>query len=127
VWEAKQVLTERKLYTRGEIHDLLGGGTQGYLPHKNGRVVAGCFGLKMNPEAPDVVLVGSGPQTVRWAEVLCEQEYPIPMFLKKQPNQWEYFGEYKVEDWTEDPADLAEYGQKAGRTNITRVLFLTRR
>ncbi len=120
------MLTMGQRYTREEIHDLLGGGVQGYLPHKNGRVVAGCFGLKMNPEAPNVVLVGSGPQTMRWAKVLCKQEYPIPMFIKKQTNKWKYVGDYKVEDWTEDPADLAEYGQRAGRTNITRVLFLTR-
>ncbi len=120
------MLTEGKLYTRDEIHGLLGGGIQGYLPHKNGRVVAGCFGLKMNPEAPDVVLVVSGPETIRWAKVLCEQEYPVPTFLKRQASQWEYVGEYRVDGWTEYPADLAEYGQRAGRTNITRVLFLTR-
>ncbi len=81
------MLTEGKLYTRNEIHDFLGGGIQGYLPHKNGRVVAGCFGLKDNLEAPDVVLVGSGPMTVRWAKVLCEQEYSIPIFLKKRTNE----------------------------------------
>ncbi len=120
------MLTEGKLYTRNEIHDLLGGGIQGYLPHKDGKVVAGCFGLKRNPEAPDVVLVGSGPETVRWAKVLCEQEYPVPVFAKQQPNEWKYVGEYKVKDWTEDPADLQEYGERAGRTGITRVLFLTR-
>jgi hypothetical protein len=117
------VLTEGKLYTRNEIHDLLGGGIQGYLPHKNGRVVAGCFGLKMNPKAPGVVLVGSGPQTIRWAKVLCEQEYPIPMFVKKQTNEWKYVGDFKVEDWTEDPEKLAEYGQRTGRTGLTGVLF----
>ncbi len=120
------MLTQGKLYTRNEIHDLLGGGPQGYLPHKNGRVVAGCLGSKMNPEAPDVVLVGSGPQTVHWAKVFCEQDYPVPVFVKQQPNEWKHVGEYKVEDWTEDPADLQEYGEKAGRTGITRVLFLTR-
>ncbi len=102
------------------------GGIQGYLPHKNGKVVAGCFGLESNPEAPDVVLVGSGPQTVRWARVLCDQEHPIPVFIKRQPSQWEYVGEYSVDGCSEHSVDLAEYGRKAGRANITRVLFLTR-
>ncbi len=120
------MLTEGKLYTRNEIHDLLGGGIQAYLPHKDSEVVAGCFGLESNPEAPDVVLVGSGPETVRWARVLCEQGHPIPVFIKRQPSQWEYVGEYGVEYWTEDAAKLAEYGEKSGRRNLTRVLFLTR-
>lgn len=48
------------------------------------------------------------------------------MFLKKRTNEWRYVGEYKVEDWTEDPGRLAEYGRRAGRTNITRVLFLSK-
>ncbi len=35
-------------------------------------------------------------------------------------------GEYGVEDGTEDPARLAEYGEKSGRMNLIRVIFLTR-
>ncbi|PLS85521.1 MAG: hypothetical protein CYG60_12120 [Actinobacteria bacterium] len=121
------MLAEGKHYTRNEIHAVHGGGIQGYLPHKDGRVVAGCFGLKNNPEAPEVVLVGSGPQTMRWAEVLCGQEGPIPVFLKRRINEWEYVGEYEVDDWTEDPGRLAQYCQRSGRSGLTRVFFLSKR
>lgn len=120
------MLEEGHHYTREEIHDLLGGGIQDYLPHKNGQVVAGCFGLHRNPDAPETVLVGRGPQVRRWAGVFCEQGDPVPVFLKDEPSQWRYVGDYKVEGWTDDPADLAEHGKRSGRTNITRVLFLKR-
>jgi len=39
-------------YSRRQIHDLLGGGIQSYLPHKNGQVVCGCFRKDLNPLAP---------------------------------------------------------------------------
>lgn len=68
--------------------------SKGYLPHRDGEVAAGYFGLKRNPEALDVVLIGSGPETMRWAEALCEQGHPIPVFIKRQPSRWEYVGEY---------------------------------
>ena len=55
------MLKEGQYCSRDDIHDLLGGAKQPYLPHKNGHVVAGCFGPEKNPEAPRVVLVGSGP------------------------------------------------------------------
>ncbi len=31
-------------------------------------------------------------------------------------------GEYGVEDGTEDPARLAEYGEKSGRMNLTKAV-----
>ncbi len=43
-----------KTYTREEIHEMLGGDMQSYLPHKDGKVVCGCFRLDTNPDAPNV-------------------------------------------------------------------------
>jgi len=39
------VLEEGKLYTRREIHDLLGGEVQTYLPAKDGLVTCACLWL----------------------------------------------------------------------------------
>src|SRR4051812_28910981 len=41
------------------------GGLQDYLPHINGRVVAGCFSKDLNPQAPNVILPGTGPEIER--------------------------------------------------------------
>lgn len=39
-------------YTRNDIHELVGGSKQAYLPNKNGRVVAACLTKNYNPQAP---------------------------------------------------------------------------
>jgi len=111
-------------YSRKYIHDLLGGGIQDYLPHKNGQVVCGCFRKDLNPFAPDIILPGKGLEIMRWAKVFREQTYPIPIFIKQQSNAWEYVGKYKVESWTTDMAEIAKYAEYTGRNTITSVLFL---
>lgn len=114
-------------YTRSQIHDLIGGGLQDYLPHTSGRVVCGCFRKDTNPKAPEVVLPGNGPRIMKWARVFREQKQAVPIFIKKGVNSWEYVGDYAVDRWTEDPSDIVEHAKAAGRADVTSVLFLKRR
>lgn len=111
-------------YSRNEIHALIGGGTQDYLPHKNGRVVCGCFKPELQPEVPGIVLSGVGPGIERWARVFREQRDPVPIFLKRAINRWEYVGQYVVDRFSEDAAVIAEQARKTGRGEITTVLYL---
>jgi hypothetical protein len=120
-------LIEGHFYTREQIHDLLGGGVQDYLPHKNGRVVCGCFKKDTNPDAPNVVLPGDGPKIQKWAKVFREQNYPVPIFIKKDINKWEYVGDYQVKGWTDKSSDIFHYAKTSGRNDVTSVLFLERR
>jgi hypothetical protein len=113
-------------YTRDQIHDVVGGGIQDFLPHKNGQVVCGCFRRDTNPNAPDVILPGNGPDIQKWAKVFREQKYPVPVFIKKESNVWEYVGNYEVERWTDDPSEIARYAKSSGRKDVTSVLFLKR-
>ena len=55
-------------YTRGEIRQALGGDLSSSLPHRDGRVVWGCFRPDLNPDAPDVILSGRGPGIERRRE-----------------------------------------------------------
>jgi len=55
-------------YTRGEIRQALGGDLSSSLPHRDGRVVCGCFRPDLNPDAPDVILSGRGPGIERGRE-----------------------------------------------------------
>lgn len=112
-------------YTRREIAERLGGDWQSYLPHKNGRVVCGCFTPEMNPDAPDTVLVGDGPNVVESAQMLGAQVEPIPIFLKQQPNAWAYLGEYSAKYIT-NPAQVETLARAAGRLGVAGVLLLRR-
>jgi hypothetical protein len=70
------MLNVGSFYTRDQIHSRLGGGLQDYLPHKNLRVVCGCFRTDTNPAAPEVILPGIGPDIQKWARVFRNQKYP---------------------------------------------------
>ena len=113
-------------YTRSEISRLLGGSEVEYLPTENNRVVCGCFTLDHNPEAPMVVIPGTGKVIEREAKLFCAQNYPIPVFIKRRVNEWEYVGHYKVDKFSTDPAEIAAHhkGSITPLNKITRVIFL---
>ena len=83
-------------YTRDEIHEHLGGSKQTYLPTVSGHVVAVCVKPDLNPRAPNVVLCGNGPVIASAGAALANQHEPLPVFIKKATNRWEYQGTLKV-------------------------------
>lgn len=83
-------------YTRNEIHDSLGGSKQSYLPTVDGHVVAACVRKDLNPRAPYVILCGRGPIISTAGTALAHQKGPIPFFIKRAVNRWEYVGDFSV-------------------------------
>lgn len=115
-----------KSYKRRQISERLGGGEQDYLPHQNGRVTYGAFSRDLNPDAPLVILPGSGPEIEKWATVFASQDGDIPVFIKKRSNEWVYRGQYRCERMTRDPDEISAQAKKTGRTDISMVLYLSR-
>lgn len=97
-----------------------------YLPTDNKRVVCGCFTLDHNPEAPDIIIPGTGKVIEREAKLFCEQDHPVPIFIKRRPNEWEYVGHYKAVRFSTDPKDIAAHhkGSITPLSEVTRVIFL---
>lgn len=117
-----------KKYTRKEISEVLGGSEIEYLPSHNGHVVCGCFTIEHNPEAPNIIIPGSGKVIEREAEKFCQQKHPVPIFIKHRVNEWEYVGDYVVSDYSTDPNDIASHhnGSITPIDEVTRVIFLKR-
>ena len=112
-------------YTRDEIHAVLGGNMQSFLPSKNGVVVAACLEPARNPDAPTVVLPEVGTVRERTATWLCDHpKYDFPVFLKRATKRWEYVGRYRCERWTDDPDEIRKRTPPVQRDPIFRVLFL---
>ncbi len=115
----------RERYTRDEIHVALGGGSkQAYLPNVGGKVLCACLRLDTNPNAPNVILPGAGPEIQRASGLLCEQSESVPVFIKRGINAWEYVGDYAVERWGENRAEIAEHSRRAGRSDISRIIYM---
>jgi hypothetical protein len=111
-------------YTREDIHHLMGGSMQEFLPHVGFRIVCGAFTPRTNPDAPDIVTVPPRRYVERWARAFATQKFPIPIFLKRSVGAWEYVGNYLVEELSEDPEMVREYARRIGREDVAMLLFL---
>jgi hypothetical protein len=96
----------------------------GFLRYEDGRIVSAALQPKLNPDAPQVILVGKGPRRERSARLLCEQREPIPVYLKRGTNRWEYMGEFSVERWSEEESEISEHARRADRNDVARVIYL---
>lgn len=111
--------------TREEIAAEHGGSIIEYLPRVGGRVVCACLRTDpdYNPEAPRVILPGRGRDIEDSAAALVEQRGPIPVYLKRATNDWQYVGDYDVERSSRLPADIARSERMTGRA-VTSVIFM---
>jgi hypothetical protein len=128
VWEDAPVFVLGRKYSREEISGVLGGSEIDFLPTEKKQVVCGCFTLDHNPEAPAVVIPGTGIVIQRTAKIFCEQEHPVPVFIKRKPKEWEYVGHFKAESFSTDRNEIAAHhkGSITPLEKVTRVIFLKR-
>jgi predicted DNA-binding transcriptional regulator AlpA len=126
--KAKVKLDVGQIYTHDFICKSFGGDAKSgtYLPQSKQTILCGCFTDTMNPEAPDVVLVGGGPRIIGKAEKLKAQGGAIPVFMKRGTNQWEYRGRYELESISRDAADFEARAVAADRNDVTAALFFHR-
>ena len=129
-----------EFYTRKEISKVVGGGVQIYMPHLNNKVRCVCIQAKLNPsfyeylhskynlpENIEAVLIGKGEGIEHAANLIKNQpKEPLPTFLKKEANQWEYIGEYMYFGHTgNNKSVIAEYAEHTERPDeIVDVVFL---
>lgn len=110
-------------YSRVEISQMLGGSIIEYMPASKGAVLCVCLTKEMNPEAPNVVLVGKG-KPVELAEIFLQQSWVVPVFVKQRENEWEYVGDYRAKGAERDRAKVGALGAQAGRLDVAFVLYL---
>src|SRR5690349_6135814 len=78
-----------RLYTARDINRQVGGSLQSYLPHRDGRILAARLDPKLNPDAPDIVLPGTGPVIEGAARLFLRQKDAVPTFVKQSPGEFE--------------------------------------
>jgi hypothetical protein len=124
-------------YSRDEIHRIVGGQLQTYMPHVNHRVVCICLRKDINPafdEARDpseqdlkVILVGEGDGVEAAATMLTNQyKDEIPTFVKKASDAWEFKGYFEFHSETTNKDAIRDYSKyaetKSGK--IVKILFV---
>jgi hypothetical protein len=79
----------------------------------------------LNPEVPNVVLAGFGPEIERAADIFARQPEPVPVFVKHRVNYWEYVGTYRVTRLSRNAEEIAAKATTAGRKGeVSLILFL---
>ena len=117
-------------YTRSDIAERVGGRNRGYLPRRDGIILAGCFNEEQDPDCPNQVQVGSSDDVMEHAELLISQpETVFPVFTKQSKNSkhYRYRGQYRFVSYSKDRAKLAEAEVVSGRHGeLTCLLNLER-
>ena len=111
-------------YTRDKIHEAFGGEKETYLPQSGKKIVCGCFSLEANPQAPNEILVGNAPKVIEKAEILIGQIEPIPVFIKRASNNWEYKGIYRFRKHSKDKKIIHEKERSSGREDLVMIIYL---
>jgi hypothetical protein len=125
VMNAKAALQVGQIYTHDFICKTFGGDAKSgtYLPQSRQTILCGCFTTRMNPEAPECVLVGNGPRILAKAEMLAAQGGAIPVFLKIETNQWEYKGVFELVSFSKNPSDFEAKAVDADRDVVAALFF----
>jgi hypothetical protein len=111
-------------YTRGQIHEAVGGSLRAALPARGGRVVCACLTFEKNPRAPEEMVVGTGERAVRLARAFAASGEAVPVFVRTRRGDWEYTGERRVRSVIEDPGALLALAAAGASPDLSLALRL---
>jgi hypothetical protein len=99
-------------------------GGDSYIRTKNGEVKGLALRLDLNPEAPEIVVVGTGPRIVQNAKLIVNCNKAVPAYVKRGTNKWEYMGDYQATAYRRDESTIERFRHGRARSDIDGILFL---
>ncbi|WP_321949333.1 hypothetical protein [Paraburkholderia sp. J10-1] len=117
-----------KNYTREFIHSACGGSKQAFLPARNGKVVAACLRMDLNPQAPDIIICDGSASARAAGRTLAGQRDAIPVFIKMEVDSFRFVGLFAVSESLTARLDCAPYARNTAFTpgQVSRVLKMKR-
>jgi len=112
------------VYTRGQIHEAVGGSARAALPTRGGKVVCVCLTREKNPHAPGEMVIGSQDRAVRLARAFAASGEAVPVFVRTRRGGWEYTGDRRVRTVIEDPGALLALVAEGAPLDISAALQL---
>ena len=115
-----------KDYSRENIHQLVGGNKESFLPALRGKIVAACLRPDLNPKAPEYIVCSSGSAARAAGNTLSRQAEPIPVFIRQDSDRYRFVGTFAVQESYTAQVDCAPFTQGTGFTasQISRVIKL---
>ena len=111
------------LISTKQLAQTLAGGDS-YIRTKNGKVKGLALRLDKNPDAPDVIIVGKGPNIERNAKLFLSSGDAVPAYVKRRTNEWEFMGNYRATAYRCDSEVIKTYRHDRPLAEIAGILFL---
>lgn len=110
--------------TTDELAQELSGGDS-YIRTKNNVVKGLAITVEKNPEAPEIIVVGTGVRIMENARLFLEQQKYVPVYVKQAVNSWKYLGTYKADSYSQDPDVIEKHRKHRSVESISGIMFLS--
>ena len=112
------------ILTTQELVEKFAGGDS-YIRTKDNVVKGLAITTELNPEAPEIIVVGSGTRIKANARLFLEQQEYLPVYLKQAVNAWKFLGRYKADRYSQDPKVIKKHRQHRPTEDVDGILFLS--
>ena len=114
-----------KILTTKELAQATAGGDD-YIRTKNNVVRGLALNRDYNPDAPEIIVFGQGPNVQARARLFFNSGLAVPTYIKDGVNAWRYVGKYRATRISDDRAVVQKYGTRRRRYAefAAGVLFL---
>ena len=113
-----------KDYSRENIHQLVGGNKDSFLPAFRGKIVAACLRPELNPKAPEYIVCNSGAAARAAGFTLSRQAEPVPVFIRQDADRYRFVGHFAAQESYTTQNECQPFVQGTGMTSnqISRVI-----
>lgn len=112
------------LLTTKELEQATAGGDD-FIRTAKGSVVGLALRLDLNPDAPDVIIVGIGVRRELRAKLVASQGGTVPTYLKRGVNAWEFVGDCGPYVYKNDAATVHRLVKLRKPNSVAGGLFLS--
>jgi hypothetical protein len=121
---AYKVGSNMETLTTAELAEKLAGGDS-YIRTTNNVVKGVAITTDKNPEAPEVIVVGTGVRIKVNARLFLEQKEYLPVYIKQSVNAWKYLGKYKADSYSQDSKIIEKHRKHRPVEGVDGILFLS--
>jgi hypothetical protein len=113
-----------KEYSRENIHALVGGNKDAFLPARHGKIVAACLRPDLNPQGPDYIVCNTSGAARAAGAALARQAEAIPVFIRQDSDCYRFVGNYAAQESYTVPNECTPYLQGTGfrPMQVSRVI-----
>lgn len=110
--------------TTDQLAQVLAGGDS-YIRTKDNVVKGLAITTEKNPEAPEVIVVGTGTRIIANAKLFLQQQQYVPVYVKQSVNSWKYLGNYKATSYSQNPTVIEKHRKHRLLKDVDGILFLS--